>query len=426
MAIQTEPTRIQIPFADSGTKNVIPDTNSTPSASQAASWTDGFPAQCSLPLSAGGIPPARADFNGLLNTMTQSERFTQEGGVWEWDATVDYAANRMALGSDGKLYWSIAQSGPNVGGAQDPTTDTSHTYWQPMPLDDSNVVHISGTENIIGEKYFQTALVRDGRLYGHDNIHVALVNGVIEKGVVPASSLLFSFALYDKTYPHPGNPGDSTTPKTLAAFGFQVTSGGDAFAFMRCNYFTADSTNYQSVNLCETDKTFYPGQSGVLSLGRSGNKWTQVWATTGTIQTSDERKKQQIETIPDEVLDAWGEIGFVQFKFNDAADAKGAEQARLHSGLIAQRIDEAFKSRGLDPRVYGFFCHDDLPAMAEERDEDGIVIVEARAASDEYALRYEEALCMEAAYQRRRADRAEARLVALEERLAAIEARLNA
>ena len=128
MAIQKEPTRNQIPFADSGTKNVIPDTNSTPSASQAASWTDGFPAQCSLPLSAGGIPPARADFNGILNTMSQSIRFGQEGGVWGWDATVDYGTNRMVLGSDGKLYWSIAQSGPNVGGAQDPTTDNG-THW---------------------------------------------------------------------------------------------------------------------------------------------------------------------------------------------------------------------------------------------------------------------------------------------------------
>lgn len=133
MAIQNEPTRIQIPFADSGTKNVIPDTNSTPSASQAASWTDGFPSQCSLPLSAGGIPPARADFNGILNTMTQSIRYGQEGGVWAWDATVDYGTNRMVLGSDSKVYWSVAQSGPNVGGAQDPTTDMG-VYWSAMPL----------------------------------------------------------------------------------------------------------------------------------------------------------------------------------------------------------------------------------------------------------------------------------------------------
>lgn len=149
MAIQNEPTRIQIPFADSGTKNVIPDTNPTPSASQAASWTDGFPTQCSLPLASGGIPPARADFNGVFNTMSQSIRFGQEGGVWTWDATVDYAANRVVLGSDGLLYWSVAQSGPNVGGAQDPTTDDG-TYWgtpsmPTMPAgDDSQAVATTG------------------------------------------------------------------------------------------------------------------------------------------------------------------------------------------------------------------------------------------------------------------------------------------
>lgn len=144
MAIQTEPTRIQIPFADSGTKNTIPATNSTPSASQAASWTDGFPTQCSLPLASGGIPPARADFNGIFNTMSQSIRFGQEGGVWAWDATVDYAANRVVLGSDGLLYWSVAQSGPNVGGAQDPTTDTSQTYWGPLTAATPPVDDVSG------------------------------------------------------------------------------------------------------------------------------------------------------------------------------------------------------------------------------------------------------------------------------------------
>ena len=44
MAIQNEPSRITIPFAASGTKNTIPDTQPSPSASQAASWTDGFAA----------------------------------------------------------------------------------------------------------------------------------------------------------------------------------------------------------------------------------------------------------------------------------------------------------------------------------------------------------------------------------------------
>ena len=85
MAIQNEPSRISTPFADAGTKNVIPETMSQPSATAAASWQAGFPTVCSLPLSAGGIPPARNDFNGLLNQMTQTERFLQDGGIFSCD-----------------------------------------------------------------------------------------------------------------------------------------------------------------------------------------------------------------------------------------------------------------------------------------------------------------------------------------------------
>lgn len=134
MAIQNEPTRISTPFADAGTKNVIPETMAQPSATAAASWQAGFPTVCSLPLSAGGIPPARNDFNGLFNQLSQTSRFLQDGGIFAWNATTDYGANRLVLGSDGNLYWSVAQSGPNTGaGAVDPTTD-SGAYWGSMPM----------------------------------------------------------------------------------------------------------------------------------------------------------------------------------------------------------------------------------------------------------------------------------------------------
>ena len=129
MAIQTQPGFIPAPFANSGTKNVIPETMPTPSASAAASWTDGFPTVCSLPLASGGIPPARADFNGIFNSITQAQAFYQSGGIYEWDATIDYDAQRIVRGSNGLLYRSMAQSGPNTGaGAVDPTADDG-TYW---------------------------------------------------------------------------------------------------------------------------------------------------------------------------------------------------------------------------------------------------------------------------------------------------------
>lgn len=131
MAIQTQPSRISEPFAGSGTKNVIPATNATPSASQAASWASGFPPECSQPISAGGCPVPRNDMNGVLNWLSQGFAYNQDGGVWAWSALADYDIGRIVRGSDGLLYQSKAQSGPGVAaGAQDPVSDTGFVYWQ--------------------------------------------------------------------------------------------------------------------------------------------------------------------------------------------------------------------------------------------------------------------------------------------------------
>jgi hypothetical protein len=154
-----------------------------------------------------------------------------------------------------------------------------------------------------------------------------------------------------------------------------------------------------------------------ISLGANGRRWKEVWAGTGTIQTSDERVKSSIASIPDNVLDAWGDVDWRQFQFNDAVAEKGTEKARLHTGLIAQHIDDVFTAHNLDASRYGLFCYDEWDATPEKRDSEGNLITEAQPAGDAYALRYEEALCIEAAYQRRRADRAEARITALEQRL---------
>lgn len=86
-------------------------------------------------------------------------------------------------------------------------------------------------------------------------------------------------------------------------------------------------------------------------------------------------------------------------------DASSRISARTHMGLIAQRIQSAFEAHGLNAADYGFFCHDSWTANEDHE------------AGDAYSLRYEECLCIEAAYQRRRADRLEARIAALEERL---------
>lgn len=275
--------------------------------------------------------------------------------------------------------------------------------------EDSSVVHKTKNESIGGEKTFT------------DNIFINQKCTVDGDSSNPARYVVRSTDL-----------SSSVTPETQKSFGFYIiTDKFDSNVYTSELDFDTEKVSFKQniysggafrnsitfdYEFANGHRSFYPYYTGLVSLGNSTHLWKDVWISTGAIQTSDERLKKSINPIPDDVLDAWGEVGFFQFQFNDAFAEKGAS-ARLHSGLVAQRIDEAFRSHGLNASSYGLFCHDEWDAMPEVRNADGDLLEEARPAGDAYSLRYEEALCMEAAYQRRRADRLEARIAALEEAL---------
>ena len=102
---------------------------------------------------------------------------------------------------------------------------------------------------------------------------------------------------------------------------------------------------------------FRPSNDNMKSLGQPSRRWNSVYAGTGTINTSDRRKKQQISSIPDEWLDAWEEVEYTRFKFNEAVEEKGNE-ARWHIGLIAQEIYDVFAKHNLDAFEIGILCYD--------------------------------------------------------------------
>jgi hypothetical protein len=159
---------------------------------------------------------------------------------------------------------------------------------------------------------------------------------------------------------------------------------------------------------------FGPGADNTQSLGEASFRWSQVFAGNGTINTSDERAKQQIETIPQAWLDAWGDVDYVRFKFNDAVEKKG-DDARWHVGLIAQRVKEAFEARGIDPFAIGLLCFDQWDNIEIEKpveDENGNPMLDEKTgevviqkqvikvAGNQYGIRYEQALALECAYLR--------------------------
>ena len=164
---------------------------------------------------------------------------------------------------------------------------------------------------------------------------------------------------------------------------------------------------------------FYTGEAGgktysfTNNLGTATYSWDNLHCSSGPWSSSDARMKSSVENPSESLLKAWEKVGFKIFQFNDAVAKKG-ENARLHVGLVAQDVQKAFAVEGIDAERYGLFGHDKW----EDKYEEGKLV---QKAGDKYSVRYEEALCLEAACQRRRADMLEKRIAALEVALKAKE-----
>jgi hypothetical protein len=102
-----------------------------------------------------------------------------------------------------------------------------------------------------------------------------------------------------------------------------------------------------------------PSGDNTMSLGSASFKWSTVYAATGTINTSDEREKQQIRSLTDAERAVAVRLKSLirAFKFNDAVKKKG-DGALIHIGVIAQDVKAAFEAEGLDANRYGMFCAD--------------------------------------------------------------------
>jgi hypothetical protein len=102
-----------------------------------------------------------------------------------------------------------------------------------------------------------------------------------------------------------------------------------------------------------------PGADNSISLGESSFRWSQVFAGTGTINTSDATEKQDIETLSDaEQAVAVALKGLIRkYRWKEAVERKG-DDARIHIGVMAQDVATAFDNEGLNAEMYGVFCKD--------------------------------------------------------------------
>lgn len=125
MAIINQPSLLPGEFASDGDKNVIPANND--GLSGLASIAKGFPPITQQPLASGGLPPQRADFNGIFNLISQFLLYSQNGGVFTYSATLDYNPPAIVGDGEGNIYMCIAQNGPNTTAGVQAISNTS--YW---------------------------------------------------------------------------------------------------------------------------------------------------------------------------------------------------------------------------------------------------------------------------------------------------------
>ena len=96
-----------------------------------------------------------------------------------------------------------------------------------------------------------------------------------------------------------------------------------------------------------------------VDLGYGGGRYGQLFASSASINTSDETEKQNIETFTDTEMKVARKVSalFKKYKWKTAVSEKG-DSARTHSGIIAQEVQSAFKEEGLDASKYGLWCSD--------------------------------------------------------------------
>ena len=116
---------------------------------------------------------------------------------------------------------------------------------------------------------------------------------------------------------------------------------------------TANITSVTTNNLVAAAGGNYiaPGADNTTSFGLSNLRWTTLYATNGTINTSDRRLKKDILPISDAAIRAWSKVNFVQYRFKD-------NPKLTHCGVIAQDIIAAFESEGLNALDYGLVSYD--------------------------------------------------------------------
>lgn len=238
--------------------------------------------------------------------LMESARFSSNDGTTYWDIRRDSSSGDLVISDDGLGdVITVDQAGGNfmVG-----TTDTN-------PANDG-----SGTGVALGKAGW-VSVARDGD-------HAGMFNRLTSDGTIVS---------FHK---------DGTQVGSIRSYaGARIAIGSTGAAGL----LFGGSNIYPATNATVADDTY--------DLGSASYRFDDIYATNGTIQTSDRNEKQDIDALSDaEKRVAVAAKGLLRkFRWKSAVEEKG-DDARIHFGIIAQDLQDAFTAEGLDASRYAMFC----------------------------------------------------------------------
>ncbi len=185
--------------------------------------------------------------------------------------------------------------------------------------------------------------------------------------------------------------GTSYSPYIGAQYAMPYFAHTEASSF-DCGISTRGSTSTSYNSLVSCDRDGQP-RNNVMSLGNPAYKWANIYATTSSIGSSDREDKRDIEELTEaETRVAVACKGLLRkYRWKDAYEEKG-EEARIHFGIMAQDLRDAFTAEGLDAGKYAMFCSDTWWDFNGEQFEDEDVAPEGATLKTKLGVRYEELL----------------------------------
>ena len=114
--------------------------------------------------------------------------------------------------------------------------------------------------------------------------------------------------------------------------------------------------DYISKNIAPFNVDTNADSDNLVDLGRLSARFDDIYATNGTIQTSDQNEKQDIEELTEaETRVAVACKGLLRkFRWKSSVE-ENDDEARTHFGIIAQDLQAAFAAEGLDAGDYAMF-----------------------------------------------------------------------